>query len=652
MLKYNDLALFACLSLVATSLMAEIKPPSLSDLFSDITYRQAKLSPNGRSLALMTPIDGRDSVVVLDLNAHKISANFRVSSPAQVGDYQWVKDDYLIMSMVDHLKWTEAPRTVGVLFGGKADNSEFQVVYGQQAGAKQIGTRSDSVYAASLFGELMSPLYNDESNVQVTSWPFTASGQFATPTAFKLDLKTLRKTKLAYAPMAESRFIASPSGEVRYAMPMNANGYGHVYEYHADKNEWTHVALNTSDNNEFLPLGLTSDGKTAYYLSDQESKTTGLYSLNLTTRASQLLYRQDSDTIESVHFDPYSGEALWIVLESDHRVVFINDAHPVSKVRIMLGKSFAGQNITIDSMTRDGKTLLVHTSSDRDPGAWYLVDTDSKKATFQVAATDKIDPDQMLPTKSIEFKARDGLLLHGFYTRPRGDASKPPMILLVHSGPHSKDTDAFNPEVQMLSTRGYAVLQVNYRGSTGSGRALELDGRGDWGGKMQNDLTDATHWAVEQGLADAQRVCLMGSGYGGYAVLMGLAREPNLFQCGVDMYGISDLELFLSDSKASDASLGKSYLQATIAKDRKEWEGRSPVKLADKIKAPILIIHGRQDEVIDIAHSVEMEKALKSEGKNVETMYFDSEGHGFSKLEHRVQAYQKILDFLSEHLGV
>jgi dipeptidyl aminopeptidase/acylaminoacyl peptidase len=168
---------------------------------------------------------------------------------------------------------------------------------------------------------------------------------------------------------------------------------------------------------------------------------------------------------------------------------------------------------------------------------------------------------------------------------------------------------------------------------------------------MQDDLTDGTRWAIDQGKADPDRICIMGASYGGYASLMGLIREPDLYKCGIDMFGPTDLEAKFSKGDIPDMLYGPAYLESALGADPKEWAARSPARLADQIKAPVLIIAGGADRRVPMYHSTAMEKALKGAGKSVETLFIKSEGHGFFKLEHRVEAYQKVLDFLARNIG-
>lgn len=279
--------------------------------------------------------------------------------------------------------------------------------------------------------------------------------------------------------------------------------------------------------------------------------------------------------------------------------------------------------------------------------------TDDYNASRHLAAKlANLERDQLVSMRSVEIEARDGMKLHGLLTSvDSSNVSKPPMVVLVHGGPHARDSRQFDPVVQLLATRGYAVLQVNFRGSTGFGSAFEAAGRGEWGGTMQDDVTDATRWAIEHGHADPLRICIMGESYGGYAALMGLVREPSLYRCAVSVSGIASLELMFEEGDVPDARWGRAYLEDVLGTDKERWRERSPANLAERIDAPVLLVHGGKDERVPIEHAKLLEKALRSVGKPVETHFVDSEAHGFMNARNRVAAYNHILQFIERRLA-
>jgi dipeptidyl aminopeptidase/acylaminoacyl peptidase len=285
-----------------------------------------------------------------------------------------------------------------------------------------------------------------------------------------------------------------------------------------------------------------------------------------------------------------------------------------------------------------------------DPGAYYLFDTQTMKADFLRAARKWINATTMHPKEPFAMKARDGLLMHGYLTKPSGNGPYP-MVVLPHGGPHGiRDEWEFDWEVQLLANRGYAVLQLNYRGSGGYGEAFEKAGYLEWGAKMQDDITDATKWAIDNKHADANRICIYGASYGGYAALMGAVREPTLYKCAIGYAGVYDLELMFSSGDTPRYKSGRDYLELALGKDKESLHARSPVYNADKIQVPVLLIHGKADWRAAYEQATRMKAALEKNKKQYEWMALGSEGHGVYDEESRQEVYARIVTFLDKYL--
>jgi dipeptidyl aminopeptidase/acylaminoacyl peptidase len=249
-------------------------------------------------------------------------------------------------------------------------------------------------------------------------------------------------------------------------------------------------------------------------------------------------------------------------------------------------------------------------------------------------------------------KARDGVDLHGYLTLPYGSAGKQlPMVVVPHGGPFGiADVWEFDGGIQMLAQAGYAVLQVNFRGSGGYGRWFRRAGARQWGLTMQDDVTDATRWAIQSGVADASRICIYGASYGAYAALTGVAKEPDLYKCAVGYVGVYDLPMMHTRGDTQTARWGETFLREWIG-EPSEVAKVSPTNMADRIKVPVFLAAGGEDERAPIAHSELMERRLKAAGVPVETLYYKTEGHGFYNEAHQREYYTKLLDFFSRHLG-
>jgi dipeptidyl aminopeptidase/acylaminoacyl peptidase len=300
--------------------------------------------------------------------------------------------------------------------------------------------------------------------------------------------------------------------------------------------------------------------------------------------------------------------------------------------------------------------LLIMSYGDVDPGHWYVLDTKTSKLREIGEARPRIDPQRMRPMETIRYAARDGMTIQAYLTRPARAADTPaPMVVLIHGGPHVRDRWQWNEEVQLLASRGYAVFQPQFRGSSGFGRRFEEAGYQQWGRAMQDDITDGVEHLIAQKVADPQRICIYGASYGGYAALWGVIKTPQLYKCGVSFAGVSDLNDMLSHSIFDDSNAASRELQRAQvgdpARSRQALDEVSPLKHAALVRVPLLIAHGEEDTRVLSSQSKDMVKALRSLGKAVEWMPFEREGHGFFWVDDHVKYCAALLDFLQRHIG-
>jgi dipeptidyl aminopeptidase/acylaminoacyl peptidase len=307
------------------------------------------------------------------------------------------------------------------------------------------------------------------------------------------------------------------------------------------------------------------------------------------------------------------------------------------------------------NMSQDAQRYLVYSSGNGKPGEYYLGDRRTGELALLGETYPALDPAQLVGKETSRIKARDGLALNTYLSLPAGrrlgDGGAPlPLILFPHGGPQSRDDDDFDPWTEFLANRGYAVLQVNFRGSDGYGRQFKDAGLRRWGMEMQDDLTDAGQWAIAQKIADAKRVCIVGGSYGGYAALMGVVKTPELYRCAVSLAGVSDLQEMISfDLRYIGGSLVMNQI-GDPWKDRERLRATSPALQADRIRVPVLLVHGTDDLVVPVAQSQDMAKALRSAGKKFK--YIEQEGgdHHLSSNAQRLEFFKAMEGFLAENL--
>ena len=296
--------------------------------------------------------------------------------------------------------------------------------------------------------------------------------------------------------------------------------------------------------------------------------------------------------------------------------------------------------------------LLFSVSSDRNPGAYYLIDRRNNKVRKLFDLAGWIPRDQMAQRQITRFKASDGTELEAILTLPpHRQPFKLPMVLLPHGGPMASDGWGFDYDAQLLANRGYLVMQVNFRGSSGRGPDFKRAAYRHWGTRVQQDLIDGVHWAIKEAYADPARICVYGASFGGYSAMMSAIRAPKLFKCAVGYAGVYDLSMQKTKSDTRESESGRNYLDMALGTDPAELKANSPVDLVDQIDIPVLLIHGKDDKRAPYAEAEEMRNALEKAGKPVEWMAKSGEGHGFYDVQNNIDMYTKLLAFLKQSIG-
>ncbi|MEX2044607.1 MAG: prolyl oligopeptidase family serine peptidase, partial [Opitutus sp.] len=344
--------------------------------------------------------------------------------------------------------------------------------------------------------------------------------------------------------------------------------------------------------------------------------------------------------------------ALWGVKCEAERPYFVWFDAAIGKLHASLEATFPGRTVDMIDKSMDANRILVFVHSDREPGEYFVWDARARRLFPVGGILPKIDPATMAGREPIDYRARDGLEIHGYLTRPRGGGAGPvPLVLVPHGGPFGiRDSWTFDPEAQFLASRGYAVLQVNFRGSGGYGWAFQNAGKREWGGKMQDDLTDAVRWAIERKVTRENEVGIMGGSYGGYAVLAGLVFTPELYRCGINYVGVSDLRFIAKTTRWRGRGYHL-YAGNWIGGDDEDLRARSPVNFVERIRVPTLHAYGENDPRVDIQHWRVLEAALKRHDKPYEYFRESKSGHGFQDEAARLRYYRAVEDFLARNLG-
>ncbi len=470
---------------------------------------------------------------------------------------------------------------------------------------------------------------------------------------YHLDLVSGELSLVAKNPGNFLGWVSDTNFKVRGALAATPDGGTELMVRENEQADWRKLIIwNPDDALTSAPVGFTKDGQSLYLEDSRNVNASRLVKMNIATGEISKIAEDPQYDVGSVmiHPDTYEVQAVafnkdrveWVVLDQSIKQDFdnIRDIH-------------RGDFGIISRDNADATWILAFTV-DNGPVPFYAYDRRARKASFLFDNQPDLNKYTLATMEPISFTSRDGMTVHGYLTLPPGKGrTNLPTVLDVHGGPWGRDAWGYNPEGQWFANRGYACLQVNFRGSTGYGKDFLNAGDKEWGRDMHNDLVDAVHWAIEQGIADPQKVAIYGGSYGGYAALVGATFTPDLFCCAVDIVGPSNLITLIRTIPPYWSTFLATFHKRVGNPDTEEefLKSRSPLFKVDQIKIPMLIAQGANDPRVKQAESEQIVNAMKSKGIDYEYMLFPDEGHGFAKPENRLKFYAVAEKFLAKHLG-
>ncbi len=628
MIFFRRLLLSLVLLVVASAAAAQAPRVPLGDFFKDPEFTSVSLSPTGEFLTVSVPQGDRT-----------VLAAFKVSDMSLVG--KW---DYGEKRHIDRVRWVNDRR--------------FVMYVTRKVGRFDARVGTADLYATDVDGKNRADIPNGGTYQIVDTTeedPRTILVQRSVDSAFlsKLDVYTGRITTVATAPLRFGNFLLDHEGKLRYAIGQQETG--EIVTLRRDGERWTTIHTSKMGDPTRMPLGFAPDNKRVLFSVSDEGEPSRLVLVDPETQEETLVAA--NPRVNPSSFLLSSDERELLAVDYDDGLPayqFIDKQHPESKAYAGLVNAFPDHVVNFGGISRDGRYILVLAFSDIDPGTYYLFDRQTGQAQFLLSRMSWIKPEQMAHVEAVSFVARDGVEVHGYLTRPRGSEGKRvPLILHPHGGPHGvRDTWQFNPEVQFLANRGYAVLQVNFRGSGGYGSEFERKGYRNWGTTMINDMTDGVDWAIKQGIADPQRLCTYGASYGGYAALQSVVREPAKYRCAIGYVGVYSLPMMFTDGDIPQTESGQSFLARVMPETAAEQQAQSPAFNVDKIRVPVMLVQGGKDERVPITQYNLLKRRLEEAGRPAEvTMVKPKEGHGFYDFDNQVELYTAMEAFLAKYLG-
>jgi dipeptidyl aminopeptidase/acylaminoacyl peptidase len=472
---------------------------------------------------------------------------------------------------------------------------------------------------------------------------------------YRLNIKTGEMEMLAENPGNIQGWMFDHEGKLRVATAIVDGINTQILFRETEKDEFKPV-ITTNFKEKLYPMFFTFDNQNVYAVSNLNRDKSAIITFDIRNgKEMEVTFQNDKYDVEGLDYSK-KRKVITTASYTGAKTVRHYFDEETREVYEKLEKELPGYELNIVATTDDEDRFIVYAGSDRTRGKYYLYNKPEDKVTFVAELAPWIDENEMAEMTPISYTTRDGMTIEGYLTLPKGytmeTAKDLPTIINPHGGPWARDYWGFNPEIQFLANRGYAVLQMNFRGSTGFGRAFWESSFKQWGLTMQDDITDGTMWLVKQGIADEDRLVIYGASYGGYATLMGIVKEPDLYAAAVDYVGVSNLFTFMN----TIPPYWKPYLEMMREQvgdpvaDSAQWVLTSPALQADKITTPLFIAQGANDPRVNKAESDQMVEALKARGVVVEYLVKDNEGHGFYNQENQFDFYRAMEKFLAENL--
>ena len=625
-------SLFSCTNETAKQKINEIvmaKQIPLEDFFKNPEKSSYQISPNGSFYSFMAPYKNRMNIFIQKIGDSS-ATQLTFEEARDIAGYFWPNNEQIVF-----LK-DEGGDENFHLFGVNID------------GSNPISFTDFDGVRAQIIDDL--PDQKDFVVIGLNK----RNKQVFDP--YRLNLKSGEISMLAENPGNIQGWMFDHDGKLRIATAI-VDGVNQSILYRETEEEEFKTIITTNFKEGFSPQFFTFDNKNIIGSSNLGRDKSAIVEFDpITAKEVKVLYANNDYDVNGVgysrkrkvitaaYFNSWKSERHYF--DSTSKAIF-------EKIQ----KQLPGYEIGISGINKEENTIILRTYSDKSLGAYYIYTSEDNKMEKIIEVSPWIDENEMSNQLPISYNSRDGLKINGYLTLPKGynmeNAKNLPVVINPHGGPWARDNWGFNPEVQFLANRGYAVLQMNFRGSTGYGRKFFEASFKKWGREMQDDITDGTQWLIDKGIADSTRIAIYGGSYGGYATLMGLVKEPQMYAAGVDYVGVSNMFTFMKTIPPYwEPMLEMMYeMVGDIVIDSAMLREVSPVFHVDKIKAPLFIAQGVNDPRVNVDESDQMVKAMKEKGIEVEYLVKEDEGHGFRNEENRFDFYRAMEKFLSIQLS-
>jgi dipeptidyl aminopeptidase/acylaminoacyl peptidase len=616
--------------------------------FRNYEHNEALLSADGDCLAALAPDGNRVGLAIVDLKNKTAHWAF-ADKYADVASFFWITTNRLGFKL-SHDGYDESGLMAVDLDGKRATR-----LIGARGAAENVGRRLRVDWGT----HFLSLLPGSSDEFLVTSLEKSQQADSATMLRFadvyRMNFFTGDKSLEVKNPGHVIRWVVDGNGVVRAGLALYETRFQVLYRDKASA-PWEKIADYNYDERGILPVAVAADNRTLLVGWHGGEDRMALYTFDAKAKkVLELAFRHPDVDIDKAIFSK-NHQLLGITCETDKPEVYWFEPKRAGWQKAV-DKAMTNTVNTLVSGSLDGSKILLLASSDRTPGTYYLLHTQTMRLEKLFDRAEWIHPEEMAEMSPIQYKARDGLTIHGYLTLPKGSSGKNlPLIVNPHGGPQARDVWGFDPEVQFLANRGYAVLRLNFRGSTGYGRAFLRAGNREWGLKQQDDISDGVKWAIDGGIADPKRICIYGASYGGFAALRGLETTPELYRCGISYAGVVDIETTLRHhldwamiNPVPRLMIQEAGLLDMLGGEKEEknhWRDISPISHVDQVQVPVFLAYSEYDSRVPIGPARTLAKELKKRSKLYDFMVKDNEDHGFHQEQNKIALWKEVDEFL------
>lgn len=611
------------------------------------SYTNVRISPDGKMISVLTKMpDDKKGISIFDSEDLSLINAITLTKEEEVASYYWVNNERLLIQIGYYDSWGRG--SIGEYFAINYDSKKPAYVFGMRA--RTSGARGKVVDKFS-YGFVENILEDDEKHVLLSVSGFGKQNNGGFADAIRLNVYNGQQKRLGKSPLAGGQFVSDSSGTPRFAVGSDIDNNTVTMYRASKKDEWQVLSKTPYGDGEIYPVNIAKDDSAIHIIDSTETSTYQLKEINTKTGESKVVFHHPEydaypqiidDKVLGASINPGYTRLYWF--ENDD--VLQNSI--MQAVQAFNGnlEVFDKKEIGLVDLSKDRDKLIIAVGDSASSSKYYLYDLKKNQVKYLLTMWPEIDDQGLEHEVPFNFINSDRVKIHGYYTPAKGqiEGQAAPMIVIPHGGPHARDTWGFDPDTHIFSQAGYAVLKVNFRGSTGYGKKFTQMGFGEWGGDTQQDIIEATEWAIDQGIADAERIGIYGGSFGGYSAAMAPMLRPDLYKSSVAYIGVFDLEMLYDEGDIKTIKWGGKYLDKTLGKDPEKIKAMSPVQQADKLEAPIIIVSGKEDQRAPIEHAYALADALKEAGKEHELIIVEKEGHGFRKPENRLMLYKKMLE--------